>query len=94
MAQTSTYLNFNGTTEAAFTFYKSVFGTEFAGPIARMGDAPPQEGQPPLSDRPAQRRSTRRSTGRVSIPTTPGSARRALTTSYSCADVAYRTRTW
>ena len=50
MAQTSTYLNFNGTTEAAFTFYKSVFGTEFAGPIARMGDAPPQEGQPPLSD--------------------------------------------
>lgn len=50
MAQTSTYLNFAGTTEAAFTFYKSVFGTEFVAPIARMGDAPPQEGQPPLSD--------------------------------------------
>lgn len=50
VAQTSTYLNFAGTTEAAFTFYKSVFGTEFVGPIARMGDAPPQEGQPPLSD--------------------------------------------
>lgn len=50
MAQTSTYLNFAGTTEAAFTFYKSVFGTEFVGEIARMGDAPPQEGQPALSD--------------------------------------------
>jgi PhnB protein len=50
VAQTSTYLNFAGTTEAAFTFYKSVFGTEFVGEIARMGDAPPQEGQPALSD--------------------------------------------
>jgi PhnB protein len=50
MAQTTTYLNFAGTTEAAFTYYKSVFGTEFVGPIARMGDFPPQEGQPPLSD--------------------------------------------
>lgn len=50
MAQTSTYLNFNGTTEAAFTFYKSVFGTEFVGEVARMGDVPPQEGQPALSD--------------------------------------------
>lgn len=50
MAKTSTYLNFAGTTEAAFTFYKSVFGTEFVGGIARMGDAPPQEGQPELSE--------------------------------------------
>ena len=49
MAKTSTYLNFNGTTEAAFTFYKSVFGTEFDG-LMRMGDVPPQEGQPGLSD--------------------------------------------
>jgi PhnB protein len=49
VAQTSTYLNFNGTTEAAFTFYKSVFGTEFDG-LMRMGDVPPQEGQSELSD--------------------------------------------
>jgi PhnB protein len=50
VAQTNTYLNFAGTTEEAFTFYKQVFGTEFVGEIMRMGDAPPQEGQPELSD--------------------------------------------
>lgn len=50
MARTSTYLNFNGTTEAAFNFYKSVFGTEFAAPIARFGDLPPEAGQPEVSD--------------------------------------------
>ena len=47
MATVSTYLNFPGNTEEAFTFYKSVFGNEFAGNgIMRMGDVPPQEGQP------------------------------------------------
>jgi PhnB protein len=50
MARTSTYLNFVRSTEEAFNFYKSVFGTEFIGPIARMGDAPAQEGQPAMSD--------------------------------------------
>ena len=30
MASTSTYLNFKDETEAAFNFYKSVFGGEFA----------------------------------------------------------------
>src|SRR3954452_8882471 len=50
VATTSTYLNFDRTTEAAFNFYKSVFGTEFVGPIARLGDAPPQDGLPALSD--------------------------------------------
>ncbi len=40
MARTSTYLNFPGTTEAAFAFYKSVFGTEYSAPIQRMGDVP------------------------------------------------------
>jgi PhnB protein len=50
MAQTSTYLNFAGTTEAAFTFYKSVFGTEFSGEIMRHGDVPPHEGQLELSE--------------------------------------------
>lgn len=50
MARTSTYLNFPRSTEEAFLFYKSVFGTEFIGDIARMGDIPQQEGQPALSD--------------------------------------------
>lgn len=50
MARTSTYLNFNNQTEAAFTFYKNVFGGDFIGGISRMGDAPPQEGIPELSD--------------------------------------------
>ncbi len=45
MASTSIYLNFNRTTEAAFIFYQSVFGGEFIGGIARMGDAPAPEGQ-------------------------------------------------
>ena len=49
MAETSTYLNFQRETEAAFTFYKSVFGTEFDG-IARFGDIPPMEGMPGPSD--------------------------------------------
>lgn len=50
MAKTSTYLNFARETEAAFTFYKSVFGTEYLTPIFRMGDAPAMEGMPPLSE--------------------------------------------
>jgi PhnB protein len=50
VARTSTYLNFARSTEEAFNFYKSVFGTEFVGGIARFGDIPAQEGQPPISD--------------------------------------------
>jgi PhnB protein len=49
VARTSTYLNFTRTTEAAFNFYKTVFGTEFVAPIARMGDVPTQPGQPEMS---------------------------------------------
>ena len=49
MARVSTYLNFPGTTEQAFRFYQSVFGTEFNGPIARFKDMPSQPGQPPMS---------------------------------------------
>ncbi len=49
MASVSTYLNFPRTTEAAFTFYKAVFGGEFEGQgIMRMGDAP--AGDTPVSD--------------------------------------------
>ena len=51
MSKVSTYLNFRRETEAAFNFYKSVFGGEFSGGgIARFGDFAPQEGMPPLSD--------------------------------------------
>jgi PhnB protein len=50
MARVSTYLNFPRTTEEAFTFYKSVFGTEFSHAIHRFGDIPPQPDQPPLGE--------------------------------------------
>lgn len=50
MARVSTYLNFPRSTEAAFNFYKSVFGTEFSGAIMRHRDVPPYPGQPPLSE--------------------------------------------
>lgn len=37
------YLNFQGETEAAFTFYRSVFGGEFSN-LTRYGDMPAQQG--------------------------------------------------
>ncbi|MCX7986816.1 MAG: VOC family protein, partial [Bacteroidales bacterium] len=50
MAKTNIYLNFNGNAEEAFNFYKSVFKTDWAAPIMRMGDLPEQNGMPKLSD--------------------------------------------
>jgi PhnB protein len=51
MASVATYLNLPGQTEEAFEFYKSVFGTEYAGQgIMKMGDVPQEQGDPPLSD--------------------------------------------
>ena len=50
MAKVSTYLNFPRTTEAAFLFYRSVFGGEFIGGIRRFGDMPADPIQPPLAD--------------------------------------------
>ena len=51
MSKVSTYLNFPNNTEEAFNFYRSVFGGEFGNDgIARMGEAPPAPGMPPLSD--------------------------------------------
>lgn len=50
MASVGTYLNFTNQTEAAFTFYQSIFGSEFEGGIRRFGDMPPQEGMPPLPE--------------------------------------------
>lgn len=51
MARVSTYLNFPGTTEQAFTFYKKVFGTEYVSEISRIRDVPPGPDQPPLSEK-------------------------------------------
>jgi len=50
MARVNTYLNFPGSTEQAFMFYRSVFGGEFNGPIHRFGEVPAAPGQPPLSE--------------------------------------------
>jgi PhnB protein len=50
MGRVSTYLNFMGTTEAAFDFYREVFGTDYTVPIMRLGDAPPEEGGPQLTE--------------------------------------------
>jgi PhnB protein len=49
MAKTNIYLNFQGNAEEAFNCYKTVFKTEWAAPIMRMGDLPQQEGMPQLS---------------------------------------------
>lgn len=47
MASVSTYLNFPRNTAEAFEFYRSVFKTNYAGPIARFKDVPAQPGCPP-----------------------------------------------
>ncbi len=44
MARVNTYLNFDRNTEEVFEFYKSVFKTEYAGPIMRFGDGPGDSG--------------------------------------------------
>ena len=51
MSKVSIYLNFQGNTEEAFNFYKSVFKTEFVMPVMKLKDAPPQPGAPQLSDK-------------------------------------------
>ncbi len=50
MARVSTYLNFMGNTQEAFSFYREVFGTEFIGEIQRMGDVPSNPDVPALSE--------------------------------------------
>jgi len=50
-ARVCTYLNFDGKTEEAFLFYKSVFKTEFIGKgIERFEDIPAHAGHPPIAD--------------------------------------------
>lgn len=46
MASVSTYLNFDRRTEEAFEFYRSVFGTQYHGPVMRFGDGPPNPEHP------------------------------------------------
>ena len=48
MAKVNPYLTFNGTCEAAFDFYKSVFGGEFTF-MGKFKDMPPMEGCGELS---------------------------------------------
>lgn len=43
MPRVSTYLNFRCETEAAFGFYREVFGGEIIGPVMRYGDNPAPE---------------------------------------------------
>lgn len=49
-ARVSFYLNFPGTTEEAFLFYRKAFRTEFVNGITRLGEAPDHEGQPQMPD--------------------------------------------
>lgn len=48
MALVNPYLNFNGNTEEAFNFYKSVFGGEFVA-LQRFKDVPGAEKFPPAA---------------------------------------------
>lgn len=51
MSSVSIYLNFTSHTEAAFLFYKGVFGGDFTPPgFRRFCDMPPVEGMPPLPE--------------------------------------------
>jgi len=50
MANVSTYLNFVRDTEQEFNFYKTVFGGEFEGGMARFKDIPPSGDMPTLSE--------------------------------------------
>ncbi|HRZ95934.1 MAG TPA: VOC family protein [Paludibacter sp.] len=51
MSKVSIYLNFESETETAFTFYKSIFNTEFqGGGFMRFGEVPPEDGAPEMSE--------------------------------------------
>ncbi|MFD2891231.1 VOC family protein [Flavobacterium chuncheonense] len=54
MATVNVYLTFNGNTEEAFNFYKSVFGGEFDY-IGKFKDMPPAEDCPPPSTEEGER---------------------------------------
>ncbi len=50
MANVNVYLSFDGTCEAAFNFYKSVFGGQF-NYVGRFGDMPSTEGPIPDAEK-------------------------------------------
>ncbi|WP_192823497.1 SRPBCC domain-containing protein [Rufibacter sp. LB8] len=49
-ARVTAYINLPGNTEEAFTFYKSVFKTEFINGIKRFGEIPAGPDQPPVPE--------------------------------------------
>ena len=49
MSRVSTYLNFDGNAEEAFTFYRTVFGTDYETPILRMSEMGADPNGPELS---------------------------------------------
>ncbi len=51
MSKIAIYLNFQGNTEEAFNFYKTVFGTEFSTPIGRIRDMPADPKAPKFSEK-------------------------------------------
>jgi PhnB protein len=50
MSRVSTYLNFQGNTEEAFNFYKSVFKSDFVNGIKRFGELPADPNQPSIDE--------------------------------------------
>lgn len=50
MARVSTYVNFQGNTEEAFNFYKSIFKTDFINGMKRFGDLPVDPNQTPIAE--------------------------------------------
>lgn len=50
MSKVAIYLNFQGNTEEAFHFYKSVFGTEFSAPFMYIRDLPPNPNGPKFTE--------------------------------------------
>lgn len=46
MAKLNPYLTFDGKTEEAFLFYKSIFGGDFMGGMSRFGDMPDRDNIP------------------------------------------------
>lgn len=67
MKEVNIYLNFPGTTEAAFNFYRSIFGGEFMGGVMRFRDFPPMEG---MDDWPTLKDDELDLVGHVSLPLT------------------------
>jgi PhnB protein len=50
MSKVAIYLNFQGHTEEAFSFYKNVFGTEYSAPILRIKDMQSDPNGPKLTE--------------------------------------------